>query len=108
MKKMVVKVVTTPGGEILEEATFQSQIMRGLVRRPGPGVAAQLKVSLLGREIEDSPQWLASRNQDITLGEPTYGPDGTFTDPTFGDLEASKLQDRTQWEASRRSQVMLK
>ena len=96
MKKMVVKVVTTPGGEILEEATFQSQvtlswlkkafhriflhqITRGLVRRssrpgqppsfevrvrrPGPGVAAQLKVSLLGREIEDSPQRLASRNQ---------------------------------------------
>ena len=97
MKKMVVKVVTTPGGEILEEATFQSQvtlswlkkafhriflhqITRGLVRRssivpgqppsfevrvrrPGPGVAAELKVSLLGREIEDSPQRLASRNQ---------------------------------------------
>ena len=26
MKKMVVKVVTTPGGEILEEATFHSQV----------------------------------------------------------------------------------
>ena len=29
--------------------------------------------------------------QDITLGKPTYGPDGTLTDPTVEDLEAFKL-----------------
>jgi len=78
------------------------------VRRPGPGVVANLEVSLLGRDIEDSPQRLTSRNQDITMGEPTYGPDSTFTDPTVGDLETSKLQDRTQWETSRQSQITLK
>ena len=89
------------------------------VRRPGPGVVAQLEVYLLGRTIVDGSQTLIYRNQvllffiyniynifsfqDITMGEPTYGPDSTFMDPSLGDLEVSKLQELTQWEASRQS-----
>ena len=43
--------------------------------------------------------------QDITI---TYGPDGTYIDPSMGDLEVSKLQDITQWDTSRQSNVMPK
>jgi len=123
LKKMVVKVVNMASGEVLEEATFQTQISRNLVRRckvepgqpprfevrlrrPGLGVVANLEVSLLGRAIQDSPQPLISGNQDITLSEPTYGPDNTFMGPSIGELEASKLQDKTQWESSRQSEAV--
>jgi len=124
MKKMVVRVVTKESGEVLEEATFQTQISRNLVRRrsqpdhppsfevrvqrPGLGVVANLEVSLLGRLIIDGSQTLMSRNQDITTGERTYGPDCTFMHPSMGDLEVSKLQDITQWDTSRQSNVMPK
>ena len=96
------------------------------VLRPGPGVVAQLEVSLLGRIIVDGSQTLTYRNQvllyaiftihsillfqDITMGEPTYGPDCTFVDPSFGDLEVSKQQDVTelQWETSRHNNAISK
>jgi len=125
-KKMVVRVVTKESREVLEEATFQSQIARDLVRRcdqsgqnrppsfvvrvrrPGPGVVADLEVSLLGRKIVNGSQTLLSRYQDITNIEPTYGPDSTFMDPSIGDLEATKLQDVTPWETSRQIHIMSK
>ena len=93
------------------------------VQRPGLGVVANLEVSLLGRLIIDGSQTLMSRNQvflflylvsniyslqDITTGERTYGPDCTFMHPSMGDLEVSKLQDITQWDTSRQSNVMPK
>ena len=40
------------------------------------------------------------------MSEPTYGPDNTFMGPSIGELEASKLQDKTQWESSRQSEAV--